>query len=216
VRHAAITRSGQIKDPSGRHEKDDRHGIADRSRFVLGWTNTAKIAALEARSSQLQGRVDDVLRLIGKVQSEQRVLKVRLDALIRLEEFTDFQELDWATAVTEIAALTEELRELAAASDVLNQTQPALKKFKQRSYIRNPSWRLKETNARRRNQKTSDAEELKAQTRAVVAVVAETEVPTDKLETIRADALGEHQLTVSRATTASKRYGPGYRRESMR
>jgi hypothetical protein len=28
------------------------------------------------------------------------------------------------------------------------------------------------------------------------ATVAETEVPTDKLETIRADALGEHQLTV--------------------
>ncbi|MFZ2982510.1 MAG: ATP-binding protein, partial [Sphingobium sp.] len=32
----AITRAGQIKDPSGRHEKDDRHRIDDRSRYVLG------------------------------------------------------------------------------------------------------------------------------------------------------------------------------------
>ena len=49
----AITRAGQIKDPSGRHEKDDRHAIADRSRYVLGWSNTAKIEALEAQRRQL-------------------------------------------------------------------------------------------------------------------------------------------------------------------
>jgi uncharacterized protein YPO0396 len=192
----AITRSGQIKDPSGRHEKDDRHGIADRSRFVLGWTNTAKIAALEARSSQLQGRVDEVLRLIGKVQSEQRALKVRLDALIRLEEFTDFQELDWATAVTEIAALTEELRELAAASDVLNQLNRRLKEVQAEIVHTESELETQRDKRSKTEQKTSDAEELKAQTRAVVEAVAETEVPTDKLETIRADALGEHQLTV--------------------
>lgn len=43
----AITLAGQIKDPSGRHEKDDRHSIADRSRYVLGWSNAEKIATLE-------------------------------------------------------------------------------------------------------------------------------------------------------------------------
>lgn len=31
----AISRAGQIKDPSGRHEKDDRHRIDDRSRYAL-------------------------------------------------------------------------------------------------------------------------------------------------------------------------------------
>ncbi len=36
----AVTRAGQVKDPSGRHEKDDRHRIGDRSRYVLGWSNT--------------------------------------------------------------------------------------------------------------------------------------------------------------------------------
>ena len=39
----AITRAGQIKDPSGRHEKDDRHRIDDRSRYVLGWSNAPRL-----------------------------------------------------------------------------------------------------------------------------------------------------------------------------
>jgi len=41
----AITRAGQTKAPGERHEKDDRHRIDDRSRYVLGWSNTEKIAA---------------------------------------------------------------------------------------------------------------------------------------------------------------------------
>jgi hypothetical protein len=45
----AITRSGQVKTDGERHEKDDRHAIGDRTRYVLGWTNEAKIEAL-ARS----------------------------------------------------------------------------------------------------------------------------------------------------------------------
>jgi uncharacterized protein YPO0396 len=39
----AITRAGQSKGGE-RHEKDDRHRIDDRSRYVLGWSNTAKLA----------------------------------------------------------------------------------------------------------------------------------------------------------------------------
>ena len=42
----AITRTGQIKGSGGRHEKDDRFRIDDRSTYVLGWTNERKIDAL--------------------------------------------------------------------------------------------------------------------------------------------------------------------------
>ena len=61
----AITRAGQIKDPSGRHEKDDRHRINDRSRYVLGWSNSAKIAALEAKRRQLEAQLGEVGGEIG-------------------------------------------------------------------------------------------------------------------------------------------------------
>ncbi|MFV9615401.1 MAG: ATP-binding protein, partial [Gammaproteobacteria bacterium] len=49
----AITRNGQIKSSGGRHEKDDRFSLNDRSRFVLGWSNKEKIAALENEARQL-------------------------------------------------------------------------------------------------------------------------------------------------------------------
>ena len=52
----AITRAGQIKAPGERHEKDDRHRLDDRSRYVLGWTNAAKIAALEAKARKLEAK----------------------------------------------------------------------------------------------------------------------------------------------------------------
>ena len=50
----AITRAGQSKDPSGRHVKDDRYSIDDRSRYVLGWNNSEKIAGLEIKRSRLE------------------------------------------------------------------------------------------------------------------------------------------------------------------
>src|SRR5262245_21653866 len=43
----AITRAGQMKSGGNRHEKDDRSRIDDRANFVLGWSNAAKIRALE-------------------------------------------------------------------------------------------------------------------------------------------------------------------------
>ena len=75
----AITRAGQVKDPSGRHEKDDRHRIDDRSRYVLGWSNSAKIAALEAKRHQLETLLGDVGSQISEVQKERNGLASRLD-----------------------------------------------------------------------------------------------------------------------------------------
>jgi uncharacterized protein YPO0396 len=56
----AITRAGQIKAKGERHEKDDRHRLDDRSRYVLGWTNAAKIAALETKARQLESELADL------------------------------------------------------------------------------------------------------------------------------------------------------------
>lgn len=54
----AISLTGQIKEGSVRHVKDDRYSIGDRRQYVLGWSNEAKIATLEtvrvALETQLQ------------------------------------------------------------------------------------------------------------------------------------------------------------------
>ncbi|MFZ2855477.1 MAG: ATP-binding protein [Rhodocyclaceae bacterium] len=192
----AITRAGQIKDPSGRHEKDDRHRIDDRSRYVLGWSNSAKIAALEARRQQIETRLGDVGSRIAGIQKERTDLERRLDALTRLEEFNAFDELDWARVATDIAALVDERIRLESTSDVLKQLNERLRELQQL---------LKETESERQGardkrakieQRRTDAQDLHRQTTALLREISEDEALSSTLETMCSDALGEHQLTV--------------------
>ena len=86
----AITRAGQIKDPSGRHEKDDRSRIDDRSRYVLGWSNADKLRALRDQRERLEAKLATLGQRIGEIQQARKELRGRLDALSKLEEFTRF------------------------------------------------------------------------------------------------------------------------------
>lgn len=192
----AITRAGQIKDPSGRHEKDDRHAIADRSRYVLGWSNTAKIEALEAQRRQLEARLGELGSRIGRIDTERRALAGRLDALTRLEEFTAFDELDWHSVAGEIATLEDERRALEAASDLLKELNRQLADLQQ---IRVDTERELGAARERRakvEQRQADAEDLRATTLALVEAAPIDPPLVPQLEALCAEVLGEHQLTV--------------------
>ncbi len=69
----AITIAGQIKGGNERHEKDDRHRIDDRSRYVLGWTNEAKIAALEKQKKGLELRMSEIAARLILPQTQKPV-----------------------------------------------------------------------------------------------------------------------------------------------
>lgn len=191
-----ITRAGQIKDPSGRHEKDDRHRIDDRSRYVLGWSNSAKIAALEAKRRQLESHLGEVGSQIGKIDAERKGLQARLDALTRLEEFTSFEEIDWARVATDIAVLEDERLKLTQASDVLKQLNERLRELQQA--LKGTEEELQSVRDRRAKveQRRLDAQELHQQTTLLVEDVVVDAALSNTLEAMRADALGEHQLTV--------------------
>ena len=55
------------------------------------------------------------------LNSEQKELKARLEALSKLDEYRDFHELDWQPLATEIARLQDEKRQLESASDLLKE-----------------------------------------------------------------------------------------------
>ncbi|MEI2778161.1 MAG: ATP-binding protein [Tetrasphaera sp.] len=70
----AVTRAGQVKSGDGRHEKDDRFRIDDRTRWVLGWSNEDKIDALLEKASgvqrsltQLAAQIESCTRLARKL-----------------------------------------------------------------------------------------------------------------------------------------------------
>lgn len=192
----AITRAGQVKDPTGRHEKDDRHRIDDRSRYVLGWSNAAKIAALEAKRRQLEARLGDVAGQIAAIQKERGTLAVQLDALTRLEEFTAFEELDAGGVATEIAQLMDELRRLEAASDVLKQLNERLRELQAALKLADAELQASRDRRAKVEQRTADAQALRQQTEAPRLGAAVDEALSATLERLRAEALGEYTLTI--------------------
>ncbi|MBI3524200.1 MAG: ATP-dependent exonuclease SbcCD, C subunit-like protein [Betaproteobacteria bacterium] len=194
----AITRAGQIKAPGERHEKDDRHRLDDRSRYVLGWSNTAKIAALEANARKLEARLGELGSLIGKIQTVQKALKKRLMVLSKLDEYADFRELDWQSLAVEVAQLTDEKQRLESASDVLRQLTERLAEVV--AALKGTEAQLEEHKDKRSKaeQKKTDAAALCVQTRAVLdePAYATHSVYFERLENVRGEVLGEHLLTV--------------------
>ena len=73
-----------------------------------GWSNQTKIAALESKAKVLQARLAEAGARIAALQEEQQAARERLGALDKLEEYRDFQELDWRTSSSELAVLAEE------------------------------------------------------------------------------------------------------------
>jgi uncharacterized protein YPO0396 len=192
----AITQAGQIKDPSGRHEKDDRHRIDDRSRYVLGWSNQAKIAALEEKRRQLESRLGDLGVLTGKLIAERQGLRARLDALVALYEFALFDEIDWASVSRRIAVLGEEHRSLAAASDILKELDQRLQALQQAARESETSRHEARDKRSKIEQKRTDTLVLQQEAQAVLETAAADPARAALLEELRPEALGEHQLSV--------------------
>jgi uncharacterized protein YPO0396 len=194
----AISRAGQVKAPGERHEKDDRHRLDDRGRYVLGWTNTAKISALEVKARLLETRLAELGGRLAALDKEHKAIKAQLDALSKLDEYRDFRELDWRPLVGEIARLQAEKRSLEAESDLLKALTAKLAALQ---------ISLAETEAKlaEKTRQLGGIEERieAAETlhRETVAIVEEAETALHaprfpRLETMRAEALGEHLLTV--------------------
>ena len=193
----AITRAGQIKAPGERHEKDDRHRLDDRSRYVLGWSNVAKIAALEARARQLETKLAELGGLIGMIMAEQKTLKDRLTALSTLDDYADFDEIDWSSLAVEVVQLSAEKARLESASDVLKQLSDRLKEVT--TALQATEGQLESHRDRRSKaeQKKTDAENLQGQTQERFDQTPEkTRAYFARLDDVRGEAFGEHSLSV--------------------
>lgn len=194
----AITRAGQIKATGERHEKDDRHPIGDRSRYILGWTNAAKIDALETKARQLESELGEIGARVASLQAEQQTLRTRLETLSKLDEYRDFRELDWRPLASEIARLEEERTQLESTSDVLRELTGRLSALVESR--RETEAQLEDYRDRRSKteQKQADAQALRAQTLAVLDTPdhASHEARFGTIDAMRPEALGEHHLSV--------------------
>ena len=114
-----LTRAGQIKSGSERHEKDDRHALGDRTQYVLGWSNESKIAALETVQAGVGNQGEVAKARFDSLVAQQHTLGDRRSALDQLQNFGSFQDLDWQTVAAGIQKLEEERRQIQESSDLL-------------------------------------------------------------------------------------------------
>jgi len=194
----AITRAGQIKGGGERHEKDDRHRIDDRSRYVLGWSNEAKIAALQGKLKTLEARLAEIGGRIAALQSEQRALRERLEALNKIDEYREFRELDWQPLATAAAKLLDEKRELEAASDVLKTLGARLEALLLQLAKTETALEAHRADAAKAEQRQADAQTLLRQTLGVRDAPAGVPHAAQfaKLDALRVEALGPQALSV--------------------
>ena len=192
----AVTRAGQVKDPSGRHEKDDRSRIDDPGRYVLGWSNTDKLRALRGQRERLEATLAGLGQRISELQLANKELQSRLETLARLEEFTRFSEIDWMHLAREIAALGDERARLESASDMLQELGRQLKAARER--LADSDGKRAELLGKRgeTKNKREAARELREQAAALKDAAPLEPAEVERLHAWRTEALGEHQLSV--------------------
>ena len=140
----------------------------DRGRYVLGWTNAAKIAALESKAHQLAKRLADSGAHIAALQTQQDAIKARLEALSKLDEYRDFQELDWQSLAAETARLQDEKGQLEAASDILKTLDTRLAELIATRQATEKQLAEHRDKRSKTEQKLADAQSLQAQTRTLL------------------------------------------------
>ncbi len=116
---SALSITGQVKEGRGRHIKDDRRRIDDRSNYVLGWSSASKIAALKQKMSALERNMQADGNRISKLDDELRHVDAKRQAVERCRAVQLFDDLNWREIEADLQRLEEERRRLENASDTL-------------------------------------------------------------------------------------------------
>ncbi|AIU06523.1 ATP-binding protein [Mycolicibacterium smegmatis] len=123
----AVTREGQVRS-GDRHEKDDRHRVDDPRRWVLGWVNERKLTALRDEFADLERDRQEAAAVAAALSARREVLQHRLDALVRIEGFRSWTELDADEAVSRAGAHDAERARLQSGSSRLEEITRALER----------------------------------------------------------------------------------------
>jgi uncharacterized protein YPO0396 len=164
----AITKAGQIKGGS-RHEKDDRHHIGDRSRYVLGWSNERKIEALLAEAADLATRLADAERVRDRHDKAAKSAFTRGQTLAALAQTHEFTEIDYQSAASRIAQLKAEHAKLKEASVTLAKLDAELGEIRQRIDAADKEHSTAGEKLGRVNGAISDAEAATREARVILA-----------------------------------------------
>ncbi len=127
----ALTLAGLIKGGNERFEKDDRRRLNDRTRYILGWSNEEKIAALEAERSSLTEQFVEVRRELEAVEARRKELEKQREQVQRFLQFDSFAAIDWRSDDETLQDLRRQKDDLEQSSDRLKQLREQLEALAQ-------------------------------------------------------------------------------------
>ncbi|WP_125614373.1 ATP-binding protein [Specibacter cremeus] len=115
----ALTINGQLKSGGGRHEKDDRKALTDRSTFVLGWDNHDKIARLRAALEEAEGHARTAADGLARIDAQLGELGRSQRLIGTIAAVADFAGVNWRATARTMTELAEEKATLESSSDLL-------------------------------------------------------------------------------------------------
>lgn len=121
----AITREGQVKHPGDRYEKDDRHAVGDRKRWLLGYDNRDKLKVFEREGQQLAQRIATCDADVAALRAQRERGQERTLAAHTLVE-RDWDEIDVAPKLQRLSDIDEQLRQLREGDTGLRELGQAL------------------------------------------------------------------------------------------
>ncbi len=206
-RRNAVTMMGQIKYGGVRHEKDDRHQIDDRSRYILGWDNQEKIDVIQQVLNRLDAEFTGIVHKVQDLDHERKGKETTRDVLQNILGFETLAEIHWQPVTRKIQQLIDEKREIEQSSDVLATLQEQLEKAM--AGIRNEEDRLervqdKLSRLQDRINRNKDARKLAIDTLGAFPE-EHRKVSFPKLVAMQPDALGEKKITVENCNASQSR-----------
>ncbi len=194
----AVTRAGQIKSGGRRYEKDDRHPLTDRGRYILGWTNEQKIAALSREAGNLAGQIQIITEKITRLQRRLHELSEQRTTLAQLGEFRHFEDLDWQSITKVISRLEQEQMELESASNILQTLSQQLTALEKNIVLNEAELDDYKRRHAGNEEKQKQAANLLGQSRVTIDSVPEAERRklVDELRPLQNEAIGSQHLTV--------------------
>ena len=114
----AITQQGLVKSRD-RHEKDDRPETNDPGRYVMGWNNEKRKAALQLRRSQLLNEQEQATEALERAGRRNERLQEQVFAVRNILAHPDFSSIDVPAIRQTIHHLEQQAAKLKQSSDQL-------------------------------------------------------------------------------------------------
>lgn len=121
----AVTRSGLMKRGERRFEKDDRRGLTDPSRWLLGGDNSERVRSLRAQLPALSAAVAEAVAELDSAQSARQGAQRRAELLGRLDDVS-WTQIDVAASGALLEGHRASLAELSADAPALGDAQDRL------------------------------------------------------------------------------------------